>query len=101
MMNFLFSSKTFTQKIEVIYNATLTHATNLAKFVSIYKIMMILQRRLREAISKSSASGDAASVGKFKGERGFDTFIAGLVGGWCVFSERTAVSVWQGLEIAG
>lgn len=62
-------------KIRNIFTATRTHALNLAKFVSIYKVLLLLQRKL--------------NGGK---ERDLDTFIAGGLGGWWVFGEATAVS---------
>jgi peroxisomal membrane protein 4 len=51
------------------------HATNLAKFVTIYKTMMLLQRK--------------ANSGK---ERTADAFISGLIGGYLVFGERNAIN---------
>lgn len=55
--------------------ATRTHAINLCKFVTIYKLLLILQKKL--------------NGGK---ERDLDTFVAGGLGGWWVFGERTPVS---------
>ena len=48
---------------------------NLAKFVSLYKTFLLIQRK--------------ANGGK---ERSADTFIAGLLGGYLVFGDRTAVN---------
>lgn len=62
-------------KINGIFKATRTHATNLAKFVTLYKVLLLLQKKL--------------NGGK---ERDLDTFISGALGGWFVFGERTAVS---------
>jgi len=59
----------------VIYQATKQHALNLAKFVSLYKLLLLLQRK--------------ANGGK---ERSTDTFIAGLIGGYVVFGDRNAVN---------
>lgn len=56
--------------------ATRTHAINLCKFVTIYKLLLILQKKL--------------NGGK---ERDLDTFVAGGLGGWWVFGERTPVSL--------
>jgi hypothetical protein len=58
-----------------IFKATRTHALNLAKFVTIYKSLVLLQRKL--------------NAGK---ERSADTFIAGLIGGYIVFGDRTAIN---------
>jgi hypothetical protein len=58
-----------------IFRATKQHALNLAKFVSIYKTLLLVQRK--------------SNGGK---ERSADTFIAGLIGGYLVFGERTAVN---------
>ncbi|KAF5382891.1 hypothetical protein D9757_006290 [Collybiopsis confluens] len=62
-------------RLKVIYRATKQHAFNLAKFVSLYKALLLLQKRV--------------NGGK---ERSADTFIAGLLGGYLVFGERTAVN---------
>jgi peroxisomal membrane protein 4 len=63
-----------------IFRATKTHALNLAKFVTIYKTLLLLQKKVNR--------------GK---ERQLDTFIAGLVGGYAVFGERNAINeqVWS------
>lgn len=63
-------------KIKGILTATRTHAINLCKFVTIYKLLLILQKKL--------------NGGK---ERDLDTFVAGGLGGWWVFGERTPVSL--------
>lgn len=63
------------QAIRFILTATRTHATNLAKFVTLYKVLLLLQKRM--------------NGGK---ERDLDSLIAGGLGGWWVFGERNAVS---------
>ncbi|WWC69938.1 uncharacterized protein I206_103882 [Kwoniella pini CBS 10737] len=75
VMTLLFSHKPWPAKIKGIINATRTHATNLCKFVTIYKLMLLLQKKL--------------NGGK---ERDLDTFIAGGLGGFWVFGERTAIN---------
>ena len=70
-----FSRASWKTRCRVIYQATKQHALNLAKFVSLYKILMLLQRK--------------ANGGK---ERNTDTFIAGLIGGYVVFGDRSAVN---------
>lgn len=67
--------RSWQSRIRVIYRATKQHALNLAKFVSLYKIFLLLQKK--------------ANGGK---ERSADTFIAGLLGGYVVFGNRTAVN---------
>jgi peroxisomal membrane protein 4 len=47
----------------------------LAKFVSLYKIFLLIQKK--------------TNGGK---ERSADTFLAGLLGGYIVFGDRTAVN---------
>lgn len=93
VMTFLFSNKPYAHlrlrekiiadhdhrlgaKIKGIFTATRTHATNLAKFVTLYKLLLLLQKKM--------------NGGK---ERDLDSLIAGGLGGWWVFGERTAVSV--------
>lgn len=64
------------QRAWFVYKATKQHALNLAKFVTIYKTMLLAQKQL-------------GNGGK---EKSLDTFIAGLVGGWIVFGQRNAVN---------
>lgn len=75
VMAALFSHKPWPVRIHGILTATRNHALALGKFVTIYKIMMLIQKRL--------------NGGK---ERDLDTLIAGGIGGWWVFSDRTPVS---------
>lgn len=70
--NWLFS---WQSRMRIIYRATKQHAFNLAKFVTLYKTFLLIQRR--------------ANRGK---ERSSDTFIAGLLGGYIVFGDRNAVN---------
>lgn len=62
-------------RLRAILRATKEHALNLAKFVSLYKVLLLLQQRI--------------NGGK---ERSADTFVAGLIGGYVVFGNRTAVN---------
>ncbi|KAL7421991.1 hypothetical protein Q5752_003763 [Cryptotrichosporon argae] len=75
VMTLLFSHKSWPAKIHGIFTATRTHALNLAKFVTLYKLLLLLQRRLNGGV-----------------ERDMDTFIAGGIGGWWVFGERTPIN---------
>ena len=50
---------------------------NLAKFVAIYKSLLILQRKVNGGKNE---------------ERPHDTFFAGLLGGYLVFGERNAIN---------
>ena len=62
-------------RARTIFRATKTHATNLMKYVALYKTLLLVQKKV--------------NGGK---ERSFDTFFAGLVGGYIVFGERSAVN---------
>jgi len=75
IMSILFGRGDIPSRLKNIFKATRTHAINLAKFVTIYKTLLLLQRKLND--------------GK---ERSADTFIAGLIGGYVVFGERTAIN---------
>lgn len=75
VMTFLFGRGTPREKLRFILTATRNHSLNLMKFASLYKFIMILFRR--------------TNGGK---ERTLDSFLAGLIGGWVVFSERTTVN---------
>ncbi|KAF8640771.1 hypothetical protein AX17_000421 [Amanita inopinata Kibby_2008] len=75
VMSILFGRGDWKQRLRAIYRATRQHALNLAKFVTLYKTLLLIQK-------------------KFNGgkERNADTFIAGLIGGYTVFGERNAVN---------
>ncbi|KAI0160378.1 peroxisomal membrane protein 4 [Xylariaceae sp. FL1272] len=74
VMVFLFRSGTFRQKLELIFKATRTHARNLAKFATIYKTTCYILKHY------------GATPGK---EGSYDTFLAGLIGGYFVFGGRS------------
>lgn len=61
--------------MRVIYRATKQHAFNLAKFVTLYKSFLLVQKKVNGGKARSA-----------------DTFIAGLLGGYLVFGERTAIN---------
>ncbi|KAI5481273.1 peroxisomal protein [Pseudohyphozyma bogoriensis] len=75
VMTILFHSGGWKQRANFVYKATKQHATNLAKFVVLYKSALLAQKTM--------------SGGK---EHRADTFWAGLLGGWIVFGERNAVN---------
>jgi len=75
IMAILFGRGDWPTRLRNIFKATKTHALNLAKFVSLYKTLMLLQKK--------------ANGGK---ERSIDTFAAGLIGGYVVFGERSAIN---------
>ena len=61
--------------MKTIIRATRTHATNLAKFVTLYKTLLLLQKKINGGKTRSH-----------------DTFFAGLLGGYVVFGDRTAIN---------
>ncbi|KAF7794130.1 hypothetical protein EIP86_005261 [Pleurotus ostreatoroseus] len=75
IMAILFGRGDWPTRLRTIFRATKTHALNLAKFVSLYKTLLLLQKK--------------ANGGK---QRSFDTFIAGLIGGYVVFGDRNAIN---------
>jgi len=75
IMAILFGRGDWKDRLKVICRATKQHAMNLAKFVSLYKTFLLIQKE--------------ANGGK---ERSADTFFAGLLGGYLVFGDRTAVN---------
>ncbi|TFY82067.1 hypothetical protein EWM64_g1947 [Hericium alpestre] len=75
IMAILFGRGDWQTRLKVIFRATKQHAFNLAKFVSLYKTFLLLQKKL--------------NGGK---ERPYDTFFAGLLGGYIVFGERNAIN---------
>ncbi len=75
----------FREKIRLILKATRQHARNLATFATIYKTIMLLQRHM-----------NPANGGK---EGRYDTFVAGLIGGYTVFGRGIQSSVNQQIVI--
>ncbi|KOS16969.1 Peroxisomal membrane protein 4 [Escovopsis weberi] len=64
----------FREKCSLVLRATRKHATNLAKFASIYKTVMLLLKHF----------------GPTPGKEGpYDPFFAGLLGGYLVFGQRS------------
>jgi peroxisomal membrane protein 4 len=62
------------EKFKFICQATFQHSKNLAFFVTIYKSLLLLQK-------------------KFKGKEGkMDALIAGIFGGYIVFGEDNAIN---------
>lgn len=75
IMAILFGRGDWQTRLRVIFRATKHHALNLAKFVSLYKSFLLLQKKI--------------NGGK---ERSHDTFFAGLLGGYIVFGDRNAIN---------
>ncbi|KAI0271557.1 peroxisomal membrane protein 4 [Gloeopeniophorella convolvens] len=75
IMAILFGRGDWQTRLRVILRATQHHATNLAKFVTLYKSLLLLQKQL--------------NGGK---PRAHDSFFAGLLGGYVVFGERNAIN---------
>ncbi|KAL7415979.1 peroxisomal membrane protein 4 [Mrakia frigida] len=75
VMALLFHKGDWKAKATFVLKATKSHALNLMKFVTAYKTLMLLQRKV--------------NGGK---ERSLDTFVAGALGGYMTFGERTAVN---------
>ncbi|KAI0136397.1 putative peroxisomal membrane protein [Xylariales sp. AK1849] len=74
VMVFLFRSGSFRQKVDLVFRATRTHAKNLAKFATIYKSVCYMLKW----------------YGSTPGKEGkYDTFVAGLLGGYFVFGGRS------------
>ncbi|KAH7410877.1 peroxisomal membrane protein-like protein [Cadophora sp. MPI-SDFR-AT-0126] len=74
VMIFLFRSGTVREKLSLILRATKTHAQNLAKYATVYKLTMLALKHM----------------GSEPGKEGlYDTFFAGLLGGYLVFGRRS------------
>ncbi|KAK4250396.1 Tim17/Tim22/Tim23/Pmp24 family-domain-containing protein [Corynascus novoguineensis] len=74
VMIMLFRSGTVREKAWLIFRATRTHARNLAKFATIYKATCLLLKHF----------------GPTPGKEGpYDSFLAGLLGGYVVFGQRS------------
>lgn len=75
-MVFLFRSGTVREKARLILRATRQHARNLAVYATLYKLTLYLLRTTRPS----------------RKELHYDTFLAGLLGGYVVFGRRGAAS---------
>ncbi|KAI9373200.1 Tim17/Tim22/Tim23/Pmp24 family-domain-containing protein [Aspergillus egyptiacus] len=84
VMIFLFRSGTIREKVKLVLKATRQHARNLATFCLIYKSSMLLLRNV-----------NPASAGK---EGQYDSFFAGLLGGYAVFGRHKS-SITQQIVI--
>ncbi|KAM3499538.1 hypothetical protein MY10362_007216 [Beauveria mimosiformis] len=74
VMVFLFRSGTFRQKCQLVFRATKKHASNLARFATIYKLVLLALKH----------------YGPTPGKEGpYDSFFAGLIGGYFVFGQRS------------
>ncbi|RYP53293.1 hypothetical protein DL768_001650 [Monosporascus sp. mg162] len=74
VMVFLFRAGTVRQKAALVWRATRTHARNLAAFAAIYKGTCYLLKH----------------YGSTPGKEGpYDNFLAGLLGGYLVFGQRS------------
>ncbi|KIW23105.1 uncharacterized protein PV07_11331 [Cladophialophora immunda] len=85
VMVFLFRSGTIREKVRLVLRATRQHARNLAFFATVYKSSMLILRLL-----------NPATPGK---EGPYDTFFAGLLGGYVVFGRGKQGSVEQQIVI--
>jgi peroxisomal membrane protein 4 len=74
VMTFLFRDGTIEDKLRAIFKATFQHAKNLGLFAVIFKTIRILLRWLRQS------------------DDGFNTFIAGLVGGYFRFGTNDPIT---------
>lgn len=81
VMAVLFGKGSFQKRADGIVRATLRHATTLAKFVFIYKSMLLAQA-LVAGRRRDAALGSAAAA------TGLETFVAGTVGGYLVFGRN-------------
>jgi len=81
----MFRSGTFREKIGLVLRATRQHARNLASFAVVYKSSMLVLRML-----------NPSRPGK---EGPYDTFFAGLMGGYAVFGRAKQGSVNQQIVI--
>ena len=89
VMVFLFRSGTLRKKLALVLKATRQHARNLALFAFLYKTFMLLLRHT----PRPPRAGPAAK------EPGYDSFLAGLVGGYVVFGRGMQSSVNQQIVI--
>lgn len=72
---FLFRDGSLQSKLRAVFKATKSHATNLAKFVFIYKLL---------TWALKTVHGDTAQI---------HSFLAAFIGGWFVFGKNNAINM--------
>ncbi|KAF4123416.1 hypothetical protein GMORB2_6117 [Geosmithia morbida] len=108
VMIFLFRSGTFREKLSLVLRATRHHASNLARFASIYKITLLALKYYGATPGKEGEDGISPSVlqktppptaksrmipdqvpaeNQFTGP--YDSLAAGMLGGYLVFGRRS------------
>ncbi|THH11801.1 hypothetical protein EW145_g420 [Phellinidium pouzarii] len=75
IMSLLFGKGDWPSRMRKVVQMTVQHALSLAKFVALYKALLIAQRKIHGGKSRSA-----------------DTFFAGLIGGYTVFGDRNAIN---------
>ena len=80
--------RSFREKLRIILKATRTHARNLATFALIYKTCMLVLRHSPRSFPTGGLN-----------EASYDTFLAGLIGGYAVFGRGYQSSVNQQIVI--
>ncbi|KAI9884486.1 MAG: rRNA-binding ribosome biosynthesis protein rpf2 [Watsoniomyces obsoletus] len=108
VMVFLFRTGTVADKLRLILRATRQHARNLAIYASLYKFTLYMLRTTRSTPSlpatSSAGSGPLqlslpSTAPKLGREARYDTFLAGLIGGYVVFGRGSQSSVNQQITI--
>ncbi|CAG8697879.1 11316_t:CDS:2, partial [Dentiscutata heterogama] len=84
VMTFLFGSGSLKDKMTIILDATIQHSKNLAFFVTIYKTLMYLQKKINGGMEQNGHS-----------------FIAGLIGGYIVFGDNNRVNQQVKRQVVG
>ncbi|KAK0703635.1 Tim17/Tim22/Tim23/Pmp24 family-domain-containing protein [Lasiosphaeria miniovina] len=79
VMILLFRSGTLREKAWLIFRATRTHARNLAKFATVYKATCMLLKNYGATPGKEGKPCPSP----------YDSFVAGLLGGYLVFGQRS------------
>jgi len=75
LMSILFGRGDWKTRARQIVQATQQHALHLAGFVSLYKTLLLIQRKLNGGKARKA-----------------DPFFAGLIGGYVVFGDRNAIN---------
>ncbi|KAJ1514882.1 Peroxisomal membrane protein 4 [Coelomomyces lativittatus] len=84
VMTFLFRNGSFESKLRWILKATFQHGWNLSRFVFLYKLLLLLFKKLLPVHSTSK--------NKFYKPEEFHTFLAGCIGGYLVFSSNNPIN---------
>lgn len=105
VMTFLFGNgKTFQEKIRIVMKLALEHASNLAAFAGLYKLMLatlkVMDRRINQNGDIGFLSNPTTISGPGLPDESYHAFVAGAVGGYIVWGRYSSINYQLVLYLA-